>query len=161
MPTAAAVVVTVVGPGLLADAVRGLVWRREPEGGRPSIHIEQGRGLVTTREEVSVAETDMDIDGGGWLGQVVIDEDSHHIGKVVDVVYDDDTSKKPHWAVVGSGPLRSHHFVPLASAYRTSDGRLVVPFDPQVVKRSPKAGRDHEFTPDLRERTLRHYGIAR
>jgi hypothetical protein len=105
-----------------------------------------------------VAESDTEL-GGSWLGQSVVDEDSHPIGKVIDVVYEDDTSSKPQWAVVAAGPFRSPHFVPLQHAYRTSDGRLVVPYDPQVVKRSPKTGRDHALTPNLRARTLEHYGI--
>jgi hypothetical protein len=94
-----------------------------------------------------------------WLGQPVIDENSKPIGKVVDVLYDDDTSHSPQWAVVGVGLLKSGHYMPLAAAYRTADGRLVVPYDQQTVKRAPKASREHVLTPELKQATTSYYGL--
>jgi hypothetical protein len=94
-----------------------------------------------------------------WLGQAVIDENSKPIGKVIDVLYDDDTSRTPQWAVVGVGLLKAGHYVPLKQAYRTADGRLVVPYDQQTVKRAPKASREHVLTPHLKEATASYYGL--
>jgi len=100
-----------------------------------------------------------EITDGGWVGKPVIDEASRPVGKVVDVLYDDDTSRTPQWAVVGVGFFRSQHYVPLAEAYKTHDGRLVVPYDQRVVKQSPKATREHIMTPNVREATASHYGV--
>jgi hypothetical protein len=96
---------------------------------------------------------------GGWLGQPVIDENSHPIGKVIDIVYDDDAAAKPDWAVVGVGPLRKGHYMPLTSAYRTSDGRLVVPYDQRSVKSAPKAAKNQVMTREDRAEARRHYNV--
>jgi hypothetical protein len=47
----------------------------------------------------------------------------------------------------------------LAAAYRTADGRLVVPYDQQTVKRAPKASREHVLTPELKQATTSYYGL--
>jgi hypothetical protein len=101
-----------------------------------------------------------DITDGGWLGQPVIDENSKPIGKVVDVLYDDDTSNTPTWAIVGVGPLKKAHFVPLADAYRTGDGRLVLPYDQRIVKGAPRADKSHVMTREIRQATIGHYGMT-
>lgn len=94
-----------------------------------------------------------------WLGQPVIDENSKPIGRVVDVLYDDDTSVTPDWAVVGVGLLKTGHYMPLDKAYRTADGRLVVPYDQQTVKGAPRVGKDHVLTPALKQATASYYGV--
>lgn len=96
---------------------------------------------------------------GGWVGQPVIDENSRPVGKVVDVIYDDDANPLPSYAVVGVGMLKIGHFVPLAEAYKTADGRVVVPYDQRVVKAAPKADKNHVMTRALRAATVGHYGV--
>ncbi len=100
-----------------------------------------------------------EITDGGWLGQPVIDENSKPIGKVIDVLYDDDASATPNWAVVGVGPLKKGHYVPLEHAYKTADGRLVVPYDQRLVKGAPKASKHHVMTRELKLATAGHYGL--
>lgn len=97
---------------------------------------------------------------GGWVGQPVIDEDSRPVGKVVDVIYDDDQAgSTPSWAIVGVGMFKAGHYVPLTEAYKTADGRIVVPYDQKVVKAAPKADKNHVMTRDVRAATVGHYGI--
>lgn len=95
---------------------------------------------------------------GGWVGQMVTDEQHRKIGKVVDVLYEDDTSNTPDWAIVRVG-LRSDHFLPLDNAYRTRDERVVVPYDPTTVKRAPRAPKEHIFPVGVKEEALAHYGM--
>ena len=96
---------------------------------------------------------------GGWVGHPVIDENSRPVGKVVDVIYDDDTVATPTYAIVGVGMLKSGHYVPLSDAYKTADGRVVVPYDQRIVKAAPKADKNHVMTRDVREATIGHYGM--
>ena len=100
-----------------------------------------------------------DIADGGWLGQPVIDENSRPIGKIVDVLYDDDAASTPKWAVVGVGPFKTGHYLPLSEAYRTADGRLVVPYDQRIVKGAPRASKHHIMTRELKAATAGHYGM--
>ena len=100
-----------------------------------------------------------EITDGGWLGQPVIDENSRPIGRVVDVLYDDDASSRPTWAVVGVGLFKSEHYVPLSEAYKTADGRLVVPYDQRIVKAAPKASKHHIMSKELKAATIGHYGL--
>ena len=99
------------------------------------------------------------IAGSTWVGTLVIDENERRIGKVVDVLYEDDGSTTPDWAVVRTGPLGGDRFLPLAEAQRRQDERVVVPYDPDTVKTSPKAPREHIFPVGVKQETLAHYGI--
>jgi len=94
----------------------------------------------------------------GWLGQEMVDQKHNRIGRVVDVIYDTDTDPMPDWAVVNAGMFAGAHYVPLGEAYRTRDGRLVVPYDKTTVRRSPRADRSHILTPDVRRVAGHHYG---
>lgn len=101
-------------------------------------------------------------DNGGsgvWVGHTVTDESHKKIGKVVDVLYEDDTSNTPDWAVVRTGPLGGDHFLPLSNAYRTRDERVVVPYDSATVKKAPRAPREHIFPIGVKEQALEHYGV--
>ena len=74
-------------------------------------------------------------------GHAVLDDHHMKVGTVSDVVYDD--AGTPRWAVVNPGPLRSEKFVPVAGAYMTESGELVIPYGKEQVKHAPKAPRDH------------------
>ena len=68
-------------------------------------------------------------DGGldRLAGTTVADAEGTTIGKVGDVLYED-ASGEPGWARVDMGLLSTRKvLVPLTHAYRSSDGKLVVP----------------------------------
>ena len=96
----------------------------------------------------------------GWLRREVIGANGQKLGRVVDVLYMDDGSSTPDWAVVDTGLLSAPHFVPLEKAYITKDGRVVVPYDKNTVKRSPKAQRDHLMTPGVEQEAMEHYALT-
>jgi sporulation protein YlmC with PRC-barrel domain len=89
----------------------------------------------------------------------VVDERGQKVGKVTDVIFDDMTMK-PEWAVVDVGLLRGEHFVPLQHAYVSDDGRVVVPFAAEVIKKAPKVHGEHVMTPEVRDELARYYGLA-
>ena len=89
----------------------------------------------------------------------VVSEHGDHIGKVVDVLYDDDATTEPQWLAVHVGPLAAEHYVPLVNAYRSVEGRVVVAYDKATVKHAPKAHRDHVITNELRDDLRRYYGL--
>lgn len=99
----------------------------------------------------------MDGSSKGLVGRIVIDLRHEHIGTVVDVIFDDDSSDQPSVAVVDPGVLRSSRYVPISEYSRTGDGRLVVPYTAEQVKSGPKAGRDHVLTGDIRHAMDEHY----
>jgi hypothetical protein len=95
----------------------------------------------------------------------VLDEQGNHIGKVVDVVYDephssDTGSNEPSWLVVDPGVLRAAHYVPVAGSYRTAKGDIVVPWDQHWVHDAPKAKGDHVLTPDDLDQLRAHYAAT-
>jgi sporulation protein YlmC with PRC-barrel domain len=91
-------------------------------------------------------------------GRVVLDNRAAKIGKVTDVVFDDDCSS--NWAVVKTGPLSGERFVPLERTYVDADGRLVVPLPKAEIKHAPRAGRDHVITSQARSELRDYYGLA-
>jgi hypothetical protein len=95
----------------------------------------------------------------GWVDRPVIDDHGHKVGKVVDVVYDQQ-ELAPRWAVVDIGVFGAKHYMPLEGAYCSSDGQVVAPFDRAVVKRAPKAQRDHVVGRALAEEIAHHYNPA-
>lgn len=101
-----------------------------------------------------------------YVGHKVVDEHDHEIGTVVDVAYDDATtgaggvSESPSWLVVDPGMLRAAHWVPVAGTYRSASGSVVVPWDRELVKHSPKATDDHRMTPALERELAQHYEIS-
>jgi sporulation protein YlmC with PRC-barrel domain len=92
------------------------------------------------------------------LGRKMVTDHGEVIGRVSDVLIDDTTADGA-WAVVGTGLLRSERFVPLTSAYVATDGNVVVPYDKNMVKRSPRAG-DHVLTRAVRQELAEYYGAA-
>ncbi len=105
------------------------------------------------------AETGNPVMEPHFLGRDVIDERGAKIGIVTDVLPDDETGE-PAWVVVSMGLLRSEHFVPLTSAYESEQGRLVLPFDREMVKHSPKAQRDHVLERSTATELRRYYQAA-
>ena len=90
-------------------------------------------------------------------GRTVLDSRAARVGKVTDVLFDDDS---PDWAVVKTGLLGGEHFVPLEHTYVDEDGHLVVPLEKADIKRAPRAGRDHVITSQSRHQLRDYYGIA-
>jgi hypothetical protein len=94
-----------------------------------------------------------------YVGQEAIDQRGGKIGKVTDVLSDDQTGQ-PAWAIVNTGLMRAEHFVPLVDAYETDQGRIVLAFDRETVKNSPRAGREHVLLRSTEEELRRYYGLA-
>ena len=101
-----------------------------------------------------------------FVGHPGIDEHDHQIGTVVDVAYDDSSSgagavsESPTWLVVDPGMLRAAHWLPVAGTYRSASGSIVVPWDRDIIKHSPKATDDHRMTPALERQLTEHYELA-
>ena len=91
-----------------------------------------------------------------FLDAEVVDPDGVHIGKVADVLYDEALAT-PQWLAVDLGLLASQHYVPVHNAYKSGDGRVVVPYDRAAVKHAPRAHKDHILTRELAEELHRHY----
>jgi hypothetical protein len=101
--------------------------------------------------------------GPAFTGHEVLDENSQHVGKVTDVIYDDPASEptvEPTWLVVDPGLLRAPHYVPVAGSYRTEDGAIVVPWNKEWIKTAVKASGDHILTAEEREELQQHYTMA-
>lgn len=107
-----------------------------------------------------------------YTGHDVIDEQGTHIGRVVDVIYDEvvaevdpvtdplgGAGREPTWLVVDPGVLRSAHYLPAAGTYRTQDGAIVTPWDKEWVKSATKAGGDHILTQEQRDELRSHYTL--
>ena len=88
----------------------------------------------------------------------VLDEHANHIGRVSDVIYDE-VAGTVNWLVVDLGLLSSQHIVPAATAYRAEDGSIVVPYEKQTVKHSPKAPKDHVLTRQEASELSHYYGL--
>lgn len=104
--------------------------------------------------------------GGEYLGVAVVDSREQEVGTVVDVAYDDQrraagsTTEQPTWLVVDPGMFRAAHWVPTAGTYRSSAGHIVLPWDRELVKHSPKADDDHVMTSELADELEQHYEIS-
>jgi len=94
-----------------------------------------------------------------YVGQEAIDQRGGKIGKVTDILSDEQTGQ-PAWAIVNTGLVRAEHYVPLVDAYETDEGRIVLAFDKSTVKQSPRAGREHVLLRSTEEELRRYYGLA-
>jgi hypothetical protein len=109
-------------------------------------------------------------EGTVYTGHNVIDEHGNSLGKVTDVLYDDDIGsvdtsnpdapRSPSWLVVDPGVMRAAHYLPVAGSYRTDDGTIVTPWDKDWVKSALKAHHDHVLTRDERAELIAHYALA-
>ena len=88
----------------------------------------------------------------------VVDEHHVHVGTVTDVIFDD-RDFRPRWATVKLGFMRGEHLAPLDGSYLSEDGRLVLPFDREVVRHAPKAPHDHVLTPEVTREVEEHYAL--
>jgi hypothetical protein len=91
-------------------------------------------------------------------GRVVVDNQVAKVGKVTDVVIDEQAEQR--WVVVKTGVLSGEHFVPLNDTYVDASGRLVVPLDRAAIKRAPRTRSDHILTVQRRHELRDYYGIA-
>ncbi len=94
-----------------------------------------------------------------FTGHRVVDPDGHALGEVSDVIYDD-AQDEPTWMVVKPGLIRAEHYAPVAGSYTTDDGRLVVPFDKELLKKAPKASGAHVLDSHTIELLEQHYEIS-
>jgi sporulation protein YlmC with PRC-barrel domain len=94
-----------------------------------------------------------------FVDHEVTDTSGDTLGRVADVVSDDQTLE-PKWLVVESGGLRKHsHFVPAEGSFTDDVGRIVVPYDKASVADTMEAGRDHILMPEEERELGTHYGI--
>ena len=119
---------------------------------------------ASTRQAVpSVANNAIGASGDAlsteFRGHDVLSADGEKLGRITDVVYNEATNV-PRLAVVDPGLLSPSHYVPLDQAVQTHDGALLVPFDKQTVKGSPKAGKDHVLSLHEMEEVDAHYGAS-
>lgn len=91
-----------------------------------------------------------------YTGHQVVDTEGHALGEVSDVIYDDATNE-PVWMVVKPGLIRAQHYAPIEGSYTTDDGRVVVPFDKNWLKKAPKATGSHVLDGATVEELERHY----
>lgn len=95
--------------------------------------------------------------GAPFIGSRVVDGHHRWIGKVRDVVCDD--QGVPRWAIVRLGLFQPDHYVPLDNIWLTLDGELVVPFDRRTVTRSPRAD-DRELSASAELVVEQYYRLA-
>jgi hypothetical protein len=94
----------------------------------------------------------------GTVGTKVVDPRGNTVGKVADVLYDDQTLE-PRWVAVSLGVLHRHRpLVPLEETYVSEEGHLVIPFSAAAVKHAPGA---QGTTPTASEaiEVARYYGL--
>ncbi len=92
-----------------------------------------------------------------YVGHDMTNQDGDSIGKITDVLYDDDDNE-PKWLVVKPGLLQSERYVPIERSYETADGHIVVPFDKKWIQAAPKAG-DHVMTAQVAGEAAGHYDL--
>lgn len=95
---------------------------------------------------------------GKYSGHDVVDKENHKVGKVTDVIYDDEEDR-PEWLIVDPGPVSAERVVPVDRAYTAENGNIVLPYDKQHVMHAPKAPSDHVLTRDRVEQLDAHYEV--
>ncbi len=98
-------------------------------------------------------------DGDDLIGCTAIDPTGSKIGKIADVVRDPE-SGRARWAVIDLGLLKAAHYAPLGEAYRSATDELVLDLDRRIIASAPKAGSNHELTPQLAAELDRYYDHA-
>lgn len=92
-----------------------------------------------------------------YRGHTVVDPQGQKLGEVTDVVFDE-TADEPRLMVVDPGKLSRSHFVPTEGAEAQGDA-IVVPYDKDQVKSSPKASKDHVLSGHQIDAVEAHYGV--
>ena len=90
-------------------------------------------------------------------GCSIVGTDGKQIGYLRDVIRRND-AHGPIWFLVDTGILRADRYAPVRGAEITRDGRVVVPFDKQWLRESPKASGDHILDERLEAELIDHYG---
>lgn len=96
----------------------------------------------------------------GLTDRDVIDPAGEKVGKVTDVIFDEVELERPAWLVVNPGLFKAEHYVPAIGATPEGDDRVVIPYDLELVKTSPKATNDHAMTSVIRDVLRDHYRLA-
>jgi sporulation protein YlmC with PRC-barrel domain len=94
-----------------------------------------------------------------FRGHEVIDARGDRLGTITDVVYDE-TANEPRLVVVDPGRFSKAHFVPLEGAEETNEGEIMVPYEKEQVKASPKARKDHVLSGHEVVEVEAHYGVS-
>ena len=90
-------------------------------------------------------------------GHLAFDEQHEKIGKVTDVLYDDEG--QPRWAIVDPGLLHKERYVPVDGAFMTESGEVVVAYSKDMVKNARPASRDHILDPVVERALEEHYAL--
>jgi hypothetical protein len=90
-------------------------------------------------------------------GHEAYDERHEKIGKVTDVLYDE--QGEPRWAVVNPGMLHRERYVPVEGAFMTDAGEVVVAYSKDTVKSARPANRDHILDPVVERALEEHYAV--
>ena len=103
-------------------------------------------------------DAERDAEPTNLTGHAVLDDHHHKVGTISDVLYDE--SGVPRWAVVDPGVMRAEKFVPVAGAYVTDRGEMVIPYAKEQVKQAPKAPRDHVLDSMTEGVLEQHYEVS-
>ncbi len=97
---------------------------------------------------------------GSYVGHTVIDQHNQRVGKVTDVIYDDQRDA-PDWLIVDPGILRSERVVPVEGSYTSDEGSIIIPYDKRWVMSAEKAPGQHVLTEVDTRQLDAHYGTHR
>lgn len=101
----------------------------------------------------------MEVRTDGFTHREIIDPTGEKVGKVTDVLYDD-AGLGPAWLVVKPGLFKSEHYVPAQGASLDGDDLVVIRYDAETVRSSPKATSDHTLSTAARSMLRDHYQLA-
>ncbi len=90
-------------------------------------------------------------------GHEAFDDRHEKIGKVTDVLYDE--QGEPRWAVVDPGLLHRERYVPVDGAFLTDSGQVVMAYSKDMVKAARAANRDHILDPVVERALEDHYAL--
>ena len=95
-----------------------------------------------------------------WIGSRVTDSFGTGIGKVEDVWVDAATGE-PAWLLLREGRFGGgrHKLVPFEGS-TANGGQVWLPFERDVIRKSPPVGSEEILTAALSDRLRQHYGIA-
>ncbi|GLU49242.1 PRC and DUF2382 domain-containing protein [Nocardiopsis ansamitocini] len=88
----------------------------------------------------------------------LLDREGSNVGKIGQVYFDDQT-QTPRWVTVHTGFFGMHEsFVPLEGAQAAGED-LMVPFDKDLIKDSPRFEAGRHLSRDEEAELYRHYGV--
>src|SRR5215212_7643138 len=153
--------------GALGGPARGAAGSPAKEGERPERAA--ARGDEATSEEPDDTEEARDLAGNQhddlspeeqYAGYEIYDEDSERIGKLDDLLVDEDDN--PEYVGVRMEPLGTSSVLIPVDVITVDDSsrRMVVSRTKGVVEAGPTYGAHEEVTPEFEERVRSHYGLA-